>query len=187
MPNIGKKTDKDIGTRVRKVRKAAKKTQEWLAEKLGVDPNYISMIETGKRRLTTENAEKIAALFPPVRIQWLIGWDDFETEDDETEYEWQRSQRAGIMEQEMMKKIAHQAGYELSYRDSLIGGENYILSSSSGETVGLTLSEYLDFWYDFMDYAVFRLKRTVETKYNRNKITIDMGDSPPNEGGTDNG
>lgn len=74
----------------------------------------------------------------------------------------------------MMKKIARQAGYELSYRGSPIGSENYILSSSSGETVGLTISEYLDFWYDFMDYAVFRLKWTIETKCNRNKVTIDM-------------
>lgn len=187
MPNVSKKTNKDIGARVSKVRKAAKKTQEWLAERLGVDPNYISMIETGKRPLTAKNAQKIAALFPPVRVQWLIGWDDFETEDDENEYERQQSQRAGIMEQEMMKKIARQAGYELSYRDSSIGSENYILSSGSGETVGLTISEYLDFWYDFMDYAVFRLKRTIETKYNRSKVTIDMGDNPTNEGGTDNG
>ncbi len=179
MPNISKKTNKEIGDRVRKVRKAAKKTQEWLAEQLEVDPNYISMIETGKRPLTAKNAEKIAALFPHIRVQWLIGWDDFETEDDENEYERQRSQRAGIMEEEMMKKIANRAGYELSYInrpmiEALHGGDTYILSDESGTTTGLTVSEYLNLWYELMDYAAFRLKRTVEIKRARSQIIIEM-------------
>lgn len=179
MPNISKKTNKEIGERVSKVRKAAKRTQEWLAIQLGVDPNYVSMIETGKRPLTVKNAEKIAVLFPRTRVEWLIGLDDFETEDDKDEYERKCSKRAGIMEEEMMKKIARQAGYELSYQkcpiiEALRGGETYILSDISGVTTGLTLSEYLDFWYDFMDYAVFRLKRTVERKRNRSQIKIDM-------------
>lgn len=186
MPNAGKKSNIELGNRVSKVRKASKQTQAWLAEQLGVEPNYISMIETGKRPLTVKNAQKIAALFPPVRFQWLVGWDDFKTEDDENDYERQRSKRAGIMEEEMMKKIARQAGYELSYQsipmDELFrGGDAYILSDVSGVTTGLTLSEYLDFWYDFMDYAAFRLKRTVERKRNHSQIKIDI------EGGPDNG
>lgn len=73
------------------------------------------MIENGKYPLTSKRAQQIAALFPSVRVEWLIGWNDFETEDDEIEYHRQQSQRAGITEEEMMKRIARQAGYELSY------------------------------------------------------------------------
>lgn len=181
MQEISKKTNKELGARVTKARKAHKKTQQWLAEQLGVAPNYISMIETGNRRLTEKNAEKIAKLFPPFRVQWFIGWDDFATEDEKIENERLRSQRGGIMEQEIWKKIAQRAGYEFNYREIPIdeflhGGEAYILSDSSGEKIGLNMSEYMEFWNDFMDYAAFRLQRVFKMKSNRNKVKIDFGD-----------
>lgn len=180
------------GKRLKTLLNEKKIDQKEFAEEIGYSAEHISYIINGKRNLTEDAAGRIAEKFPDIRIGWLLGWDDFKTEEDENEYERLRSQRAGIMEQEMMRKIAHQAGYDFSYRgvsmdDALRGEEAYIFLSSSGEAVGFTLSEYWDFWYDFMDYAVFRLKRTIEKKYISNNIEIDMGDNSPSEGGTGNG
>ena len=55
-------------------------TQEWLAEELNFTSVYLSDIVRGKKRLPPELAIKIAKLFPPTRIEWLLGEDDFQTE-----------------------------------------------------------------------------------------------------------
>jgi plasmid maintenance system antidote protein VapI len=55
-------------------------TQEWLAEELNITSVYLSDIVRGKKRLPPELAIKIAKLFPPTRIEWLLGEDDFQTE-----------------------------------------------------------------------------------------------------------
>ena len=49
-----------LGARVREVRKARGATQEWLAEKVGVDPKQISRIEGGKSFPSMDTLESIA-------------------------------------------------------------------------------------------------------------------------------
>lgn len=73
------------GQRVKKLLKentidGMRATQERLAEKLDISTVYLSDIVRGSKRLTPELAIKIAKLFPPTRIEWLLGEDDFQTE-----------------------------------------------------------------------------------------------------------
>ena len=81
MENGEKKSNTFSGERVSKLRKRHNWTQEQLAEALDVEPNYISMIETGRRKLPVKRAKQIALLFPPLRYQYLLCEDDFETEE----------------------------------------------------------------------------------------------------------
>lgn len=52
---------KDIGERIRSMRKGAGLTQDELAERCGMKQQYIQYLETGKRKPGIEVLEKIAA------------------------------------------------------------------------------------------------------------------------------
>jgi len=52
-----------FGTRVRQIRKQFNLSQARLAEKAGLSPKYISEIELGKKGVSLETADKIAAAF----------------------------------------------------------------------------------------------------------------------------
>lgn len=81
MANI-KEINQNTGERVRNVRISYDMTQEEFGERIGLVSRQVSCIERGKRRLTEDNARLIAKLFPPVRMEYLMGWDDNETEID---------------------------------------------------------------------------------------------------------
>ena len=51
---------KELGTRIRQLRKIKGWTQEVLAEKAGMDYKYLGAIERGEKNLTLANVEKIA-------------------------------------------------------------------------------------------------------------------------------
>lgn len=54
-------------------------TQKQLSDKLHYSEQHISLILTGKRPLLVSTAQEIASLFPPVRFEWIMGYDDFRT------------------------------------------------------------------------------------------------------------
>jgi len=59
----------DFGLKLRQIRKQKKLTQEKLAYKAGLHPNYIGMIERGERNVSLKNIYKIAgALDITVRL-----------------------------------------------------------------------------------------------------------------------
>lgn len=55
--------NKELGNRVRALRKDAKLTQEKLAEKLHFTEKYIGDLENGRRNITPQTAELMASLF----------------------------------------------------------------------------------------------------------------------------
>ena len=55
-----KKKKKMLGARIQGIRKSLKLTQEQLAERIGMEPQNVSMIETGRNYPTPENLAKIA-------------------------------------------------------------------------------------------------------------------------------
>ena len=80
--------NKVVGARLREVYRRHNWTQERLAEEIGYsDPNMVSMIVCGRRALTQEKALKIVELFPEVRLDWLLGRSDYESEAEEKLYE----------------------------------------------------------------------------------------------------
>lgn len=152
-------------------------SQAEFAELIEVEAKYVSMLETKVRPVSRKIAEKIVKIAPPgTRIEWLMGEDQFETEKDLFDFECvtarRDSERAGIMEEELLKRIASLAGYkmervEMPLDEFLQGGESYIFIDASGKRTGLGYfgsGGVQELWYDFFDYAAFRLKRTVEKK-----------------------
>ncbi len=51
---------KMLGARIQEIRKSLKMTQEQLGEQIGIEPQNVSMIETGRNYPTPENLAKIA-------------------------------------------------------------------------------------------------------------------------------
>ena len=56
-------------------------TQQNLAEKIHISQQTVSQMVQGKSTVTEQTAEEIAAAFPKYRKEWLLGFDDFPTED----------------------------------------------------------------------------------------------------------
>jgi transcriptional regulator with XRE-family HTH domain len=54
---------KQLGQRIRQLRKARGWTQQDVAEKANLDPKYLGAVERGERNITVDNIEKIAAGF----------------------------------------------------------------------------------------------------------------------------
>lgn len=55
------------------LRKAKKLTQTQLAEEVGISPSYVTLIETGKRRVPVWTAKKIAAA---LGFEWQRFYED---------------------------------------------------------------------------------------------------------------
>jgi len=82
-----KEINPKTGKRLQELIKGLKMTQGDFGERIGLGSRQISCIVRGERRLTEDNARRIAELFPPVRMEWLMGWDDFKTETEQIEDE----------------------------------------------------------------------------------------------------
>lgn len=76
-----RKNDKTPGERVKALRKRYGITQGELAERMCVSQDLVSMIERGTRKLQIDQAERLSDVFR-VRKEFLLGFDDFETEND---------------------------------------------------------------------------------------------------------
>lgn len=61
-----------IGNKIRRARKKHEKSQEWLAEKIGVTTPTISHIETGSTKVTLDNLLAIANLFKMTADEFVI-------------------------------------------------------------------------------------------------------------------
>lgn len=64
---------KDIGKRIQKQRKALGMTQEELADKSGLDPSYISKIETGQAKISLPSLVEIANILGLSADELLCG------------------------------------------------------------------------------------------------------------------
>lgn len=56
-----------------------KKTQRDMAEAMGILPETLNLKLNGHRALTEDDARKIASYFPGVRIEYVLGYDEFKT------------------------------------------------------------------------------------------------------------
>lgn len=75
-----KEINPKTGVRLQELIKNLKMTQVEFGERIGLGAQQISCIVRGERRLTEDNARRIAELFPPIRMEWLMGWDDYVTD-----------------------------------------------------------------------------------------------------------
>lgn len=71
----------DIAANIRKARKRLDKTQEWLADKLGVSQTAVALWETGKREPSFSMINKISKVLH-VDISELISFDEVNSKID---------------------------------------------------------------------------------------------------------
>ncbi len=90
-----------------------KLTQCEFAERVGIAQNTLSRIVNGRVPLTESTATLIKAVFPEIRVEWLMGIEDEKTESEkslsdlcELSEEWKEIFRA-------VSLLAHREGYNI--------------------------------------------------------------------------
>lgn len=87
MGSKGVKIIKERGDFVKGLVKQHRMTQLKLAREIPVAPENLSSILNGKRTLSVDTAERIAAIFKgEITANWLMGYDDFKTEADRVSF-----------------------------------------------------------------------------------------------------
>ena len=77
-----KDNKKTTQERVKELMKDSGKLQQDLADDVGYSITYFSAILNGRRPFPKAAAKRIAAEFPGVRWEWIMGLDDFKTKND---------------------------------------------------------------------------------------------------------
>ena len=165
-----KKPNNSPGDRVSRVRKRHNWTQEQLADALHVEPNYISMIETGNRKLPVKRAKEIASLFPPLRYQYLLCEDDCETDSDLFDALIDGHAERYEKRISALKNLASLRGFEIALISSGIvigpsgGYEDIYKIERDGKEIFVSYSEIIDWIEDISDYVEVKLNRKLRQK-----------------------
>lgn len=147
-------------SRVKEARSDKRITQEQLAEEIDCSVSLITQIERGKRKLTLEVAEKIAAACG-VRSAWLLGLDDIKTYADQVRFESDRM----LMDSNVLYLCAVIAGRELGLeRVGGYSGSDIVFEAGSGTRFRLCGDEVESFTGRVLDYACFILDRMIKEK-----------------------
>lgn len=112
MNEISQKT----GKRVKELLTSKGIKQQDFAAEIHISQKHLSNIINGRKSLTQENARLIASKFSGVREAWLLGFDDFKTEEEFDEYI-----------NEIAKKAVEQAFEEADAFDALFKVAGYPL------------------------------------------------------------
>lgn len=126
MQNNDTELSKKRGRRIKSLLKDHNMRQIDLASAIVWSPEHLSAVLNGRRTLTTEMAVSIAALFPPVRYQWLMGEDDFRTEEDRFSHILDKMEDSAKTFHSLFKGIASNFNYEIKLLDPKMLDENHI-------------------------------------------------------------
>lgn len=170
MPVSNKKSNNFPGERVSWLRKRHNWTQEQLADALHVEPNYISMIETGKRKLPVKRAKEIALLFPPLRYQYLLCEDDYETDGDLLDALIDGHRERYEKRISALRILASMRGFGISLDSSgyVIGPsegyEDIYRIERDGKKIYAPYTEIMEWIEDISDYAELKMNRLLKQK-----------------------
>ena len=70
------------GERVKTIYQTLEMPQGRFAEMIGITQSAVSEMVNGKRKVTETTAQAIVQAFPKYRFEWIMGYDDFPTNDD---------------------------------------------------------------------------------------------------------
>lgn len=98
-----------------------KTTQKSIAAKAGISENQISRIRKGTAPMSHAIATLIANQYPPIRWQWLMGLDDYKTEEDKMVSEFRQFKNENDNRQTAVRILAQLAGFEIGLD---IGNQN---------------------------------------------------------------
>ena len=105
MPRKPVEVNRECGQRLKLLLKERNITQKDLAVRLGYEPQHISNIVRGNRRLTGDIADRITSeIFPDVRPDWLLCRDNFKTQAEKelaAKAEWEVGQETARLPQDL--------------------------------------------------------------------------------------
>ena len=153
MPRKPVEVNQECGQRLKLLLKERNITQKDLAARLGYEPQHISNIVRGNRRLNGDIADRITReIFPDVRPEWLLCRDDFKTQAEKelaAKAEWETGQEIARLYDKAFRLfidgIEDKSGFGLHSQgvDSLIG-EYIVVTDKTGKAVGAVPAEAFD-------------------------------------------
>lgn len=165
------------GERLRSLLEKRGMEQQELASKIGYTKEHISYIVNGKRNLTQEAAEAIVKIFPEIRIGWLLGYEDHETDFDILLEKGKESFHTGEAIINIMRFAAKLIGYQLEWSDMASDGNDekivvqeydpneVIFNLIKGHTTfEITAEDNLKFMDELTRYAVFLIEGLIHQK-----------------------
>lgn len=167
------------GERMKEIIRREGITQAQLAEVLGVGEVHLSNVANGKRSLTDKRAEKIIALYPRYRLQWLLGYDDYMTEEDALRGPLKRIAQRMVGWKVAVEYTLQSMGYTVRLNgadyldtvDDILGGmENvsYAIVDENNEVCAECGAEaYNALLQEIGDFAVFLLERRLHLEGKR--------------------
>lgn len=182
MGNKKKEINAESGKRLKKLITTYGIPQKMFAEMIGYTEQHLSLIVTGKRSLTIEAAKRIAKMMN-VRVEWLMGLDDYMTQHDvdvspQIDGMNRRKDVCGAME-----LLARVVGYKISeqpndgerafqilansdgcYIEEV--GDKYCISKNGSKPVRLNYNEFLLLSKEIADFAEFKLNKLLKEREN---------------------
>lgn len=166
--------DPECGRRLKGLLIRNKVPQCDLATKLGHEPQHISNIVRGKRRLTPDLAQRIVdEVFPSINVEWLLNRSDCETIEEKEKFSkkvWEENHKAALLYDKAFRcfidGIEDLCGYGLhSQGTDLLIGDYITVTDSAGEKVGVVPVEaFRGLRSELEDYASFLIRRIIKTE-----------------------
>lgn len=172
MPRKKIEINPECGLRLKRLLRERGIKQIELAKKLNYEPQHVSSIITGKRRLTPETAYQIANMFR-VRAEWLLCQDDYRTQEDKeyaSQKMWEEGQRASAFYDKIFRcfieGLEDMRGYGLRAGDSdLLIGEYVAVTNAIGDSVGAIPAEsFQKLQTEVESYASYLIQRIIQTE-----------------------
>lgn len=180
----GEEYNKRVGQRVKAIREKKGISQMDLLKVLGSksteaddesgklpNANYISMIENGRRGLTTKNINKICEAYG-VSPDYLMLRSDYMTDAERAKAVLVSLNKDNSIESDFFDLIAAQSGYRLvkvgEWEKQDVSSIQKIVScmlkNSEGDEICLTIGDVNEFISDIEEYASMRFRRLVKRK-----------------------
>lgn len=166
--------DPECGRRLKSLLVKSKVSQCFLAEKLGHEPQHISNIVRGKRRLTPDLAQRIVdEVFPDRNVEWLLNRSDCETIEEKEKFSqkvWEENYQAELLYDKAFRLfidgIEDLCGYGLhSQGTDILIGDYIAVSDSTGKKIGAIPIEAFDrLKCEIENFASYALNLLIKTE-----------------------
>lgn len=171
--------DKTRGARLRTIALHEGITQTKLSEMIDCSPVHLSKIINGSRNLTEEMAQKVVSLFPEYRLPWLLGYDDYMTEEDALRGPLKQAVQRDAIWKVSVECTLQNMGYtvQLNGADGLntadealenLGNVSYAAVDRNGEVCAECSAEaYYALLREIGDFAEFLIERRLHLEGKR--------------------
>lgn len=165
------------GQNLRKLLSDHKMAQKDLAKILNYTEQHLSLIINGSRRLTVETARKIAAIFPGTRYEWLMGYDNFRSNDEVISAAVNNIYKEAETRREFTEYVFDLCGYKVKYFPKeeefpgiVLDNNCYGIIKNNLVIAYMSVQECSQLVHEITNYAKYLVNNAVD----RYKIRVDV-------------